>query len=408
MVTIFGLNFGRSPVLGQLRRTSGRRPTRTRRRRVLLGPEAPEGRELLSPMTPRVPGEAAPLLLDRLTRLAGTRPLAVTARPAATSIPRHFFAPFVDMSLSELYFPERQLIAKGVKYFNLAFVTAPRSSGTDAVWGGNSSDAVGGPFDTSRVLPVLNSVRQHGGDVMIVFGGAGAGDGGFDLAERIADVNTLAQTYLQVINTYDVTHVNFDIEGAALFDPASIERRSEALAMVQQALAAHGKTLDVWFTLPCNPDIGLTTEGYGVIQSAINAGVKVSGVNILTMDFGTFYAAGQPGQMGALVISAANQLFNQLQRLYPSFSAARIHEMMGITPMIGQNDTENEVFYARDATMLDQYARQNGIGMVADWSLNRDRPKPGANPVDTVANPNWSGIASTDLEFAGLLAKSVT
>jgi hypothetical protein len=266
---------------------------------------------------------------------------------------------------------------------------------------------VGGPFDQNRVLPVLRGVRRRGGDVIIVFGGGDADNGGFDLAERTSDVNTLARTYLQVIDTYDVTHVDFDIEGAALCDPSSIERRSKAIAMVQQDLAAHGKSLDVWFTLPSNPDIGLTKEGYGVIQSAITAGVKVSGVNIMTMDFGTFYAAGQPGQMGAFVTSAANKLFNQLQRLYPSLSAARIHEMMGITPMIGQNDTENEVFYARDATMLVEYARQIGIGMVADWSLNRDRPKPGANPVDTVANPNWSGIASTDLEFAGLLAKSV-
>jgi hypothetical protein len=334
--------------------------------------------------------------------------LAVTARPAAASILPHFFAPYVDMSLSELYFPEPQLMADGVKDFDLAFVTAPSSSGTDAVWGGNANDAVGGPFDQNRVLPVINTVRKRGGDVMVVFGGAGADDGGFDLAERINNVKTLAETYLHVINTYDVTHVEFDIEGSALSDSASIERRSQAIAIVQRDLAAQGKTLDVWLTLPANPEIGLTSKGIGVVQSAIAAGVKVSGVNILAMNFGTFYAAGQPGQMGSLVMSAANKLFSQLQRLYPSLSTARIHEMMGITPMIGQNDTKNEVFYARDAKILDQYVRQNGIGMVAEWSLNRDRPKPGANPIDSAANPNWSGIASTDLQFAGLLAKAVS
>jgi len=359
-------------------------------------------------MTPGIPEAAPPLSDDRLTYLAETRPSAVTARPAAVSIPQHFFAPYVDMSLSELYFPEPQLNAIGVKDFSLAFVTAPQSSGTDAVWGGNASDTVGGPFDRNRVLPLVNRVRQLGGDVMIVFGGARADGAGFDLAQRITNANTLARTYLQVINTYDVTHVDFDIEGAALSDSASIERRSQAIAMVQQDLAAQGKTLDVWFTLPSNPEIGLTTEGIGVIQSAITAGVKVSGVNILTMDFGTFYAAGQPGEMGALVTSAATNLFDELQRLYPSFSAARIHEMMGITPMIGQNDVKNEVFYSRDAKILAQYARQNDIGMVADWSLNRDRPKRDANPIDAVANPNWSGIASTELNFSGILAKSVS
>jgi hypothetical protein len=76
--------------------------------------------------------------------------------------------------------------------------------------------------------------------------------------------------------------------------------------------------------------------------------------------------------------------------------------------MIGQNDVKNEVFYSRDAKMLEQYARQNHIGIVADWSLNRDRSKPGANPIDPVASSNWSGIASTDLQFAGILAKSIS
>ena len=56
--------------------------------------------------------------------------------------------------------------------------------------------------------------------------------------------------------------------------------------------------------------------------------------------------------------------------------------------------------------MLEQYARQIGIGMVADWSLSRDRPKPGDNPSVPVANPDWSGIPHTYLEFASLVVKS--
>lgn len=89
---------------------------------------------------------------------------------------------------------------------------------------------------------------------------------------------------MKVIETYQATHVDFDVKGAALYDQASITRRSEAIDIVQKDLALQGRTLDVWFTLPSNPDVGLEPAGLDVVNSAKAAIFTIAGVNIMTMD----------------------------------------------------------------------------------------------------------------------------
>ena len=59
---------------------------------------------------------------------------------------------------------------------------------------------------------------------------------------------------------------------------------------MEKNAAAQGKDLQVWYTLPVLPT-GLTGDGLYVLQSAQKYGVKVAGVNLMTMDFG----AGSPG-----------------------------------------------------------------------------------------------------------------
>ena len=68
-------------------------------------------------------------------------------------------------------------------------------------------------------------------------------------------------------------------------DHASIDRRSQALAALQQTAAAAGNPLEIWFTLPALPT-GLTADGLYVLQSALKYGVQIGGVNVMTMDYG--------------------------------------------------------------------------------------------------------------------------
>ncbi|HEY2157204.1 MAG TPA: glycosyl hydrolase family 18 protein, partial [Isosphaeraceae bacterium] len=167
--------------------------------------------------------------------------------------------------------------SQGVKYFSLAFITA--DSNGQPSWGGYLPDEVnGGAFDQA-IRGQINALRGLGGDVVPSFGGAA----GQELAQVITSVPTLTNVYQSVINAYGLTRVDFDIEGAAVADHASIDRRSQALAALQANASAQGKALQVTFTLPVLPS-GLTADGLYVLQSALKYGVKITTVNVMAMD----------------------------------------------------------------------------------------------------------------------------
>ena len=59
--------------------------------------------------------------------------------------------------------------------------------------------------------------------------------------------------------------------------------------------------------------------------------------------------------------------------------------MIGITPLIGDNDVQGEVFLLPDAQTVLTYAQTNGIDLIAFWSAARDRSCDAQNPPPTVA-----------------------
>ncbi len=236
---------------------------------------------------------------------------------------------------------------------------------------------------------------------MVSFGGAS----GTELAQAITSVPALTAAYQQVINAYQLTHIDFDIEGAAEADTASIDRRSQAIAALQQAAAADGRTLQVWFTLPVLPT-GLTADGLYVLQSALKYGVQIAGVNVMAMDYGDGAAPNPQGQMGTYAIDAATSTFNQLRSLLgPTPTNSQLWAMIGVTPMIGMNDQTDEVFTQQDAEQLVAFAQQVGMGRLSFWDLNRDQESPSGalNYVDL----NSSSLVQTPLQFA-LIFQGIT
>jgi hypothetical protein len=294
--------------------------------------------------------------------------VAVTvSAPVASSWPQNVFAPYVDATA----WPPFDFVAAartaGIKYFTLAFIVAGPNG--EAAWGGYQAYDVSGSSFSNTMQANINSLRAQGGDVRVSFGGAA----GQELAQVITSVPALTSAYQSVITTYGLTHIDFDIEGAAVADRASIDRRSQAIAALQQQAAVAGKVLDVTFTLPVLPT-GLTADGLYVLQSALKYGVKIGGVNIMTMDYGDSAAPNPQGQMGTYAIDAATSLFAQLQGLYATqLTAAQLWHMVGITPMIGVNDVSTEVFTQQDAQQVLTFARQHNIGQLSMWSLNRDQ-----------------------------------
>ena len=102
----------------------------------------------------------------------------------------------------------------------------------------------------------------------------------------MTDEAALTDAYRDVVERYDVHAIDLDIENADIADAPSIERRAKAIATVQSERAAAEKDLAVWLTLPVASS-GLTADGVTLIGSTIEGGVDLTGVNVMTMNFGS-------------------------------------------------------------------------------------------------------------------------
>jgi chitinase len=74
--------------------------------------------------------------------------------------------------------------------------------------------------------------------------------------------------------------------------------------------------------------------------------------------------------------------------------------------MIGQNDSQNEVFTLADAEGLNKFARSHGVGRMSMWSANRDIAC-GGNYIDLkVVSDACSGVSESPQSFANALGAS--
>ncbi|MEC3980356.1 hypothetical protein [Amycolatopsis sp. H20-H5] len=159
-----------------------------------------------------------------------------------------------------------------LKGFTLGFAT---SYGCKASWFGAYDPRTGWQADE------IAKIRAAGGDVKVSFGGAS----GIELAQACGTVPTLAAEYDAVVKAYGLKYIDLGLEGAAVADPASITRRSQALKTVQQ----NNPGLKISLTLPVLPS-GLDANGLNVLKSA---GVTLDMVNVMAMD--NYQGAGDQG-----------------------------------------------------------------------------------------------------------------
>ncbi|MDG4666483.1 Calx-beta domain-containing protein [Mycobacterium sp. 236(2023)] len=282
-----------------------------------------------------------------------------------------FFAPYVDMGA----WPVPNLLAlaqqRGTSLMTLGFLQATPEG--KLAWAGLSALTPDSTFDQAKAInQSIAALQAAGGDVMISLGGAS----GTSLAQwyvaRGLSAQALATAYAGVVTTYNLNRIDFDIEGAAAAEPASIALNAQALKLLQQQMPE----LEIWYTLPVLPS-GLTADGINVVRKALEAGVKLDGVNIMAMDYGESAAptSGPNAKtMGAYAIAAAESTHAQLATLYAGFGKTFGYSQLGVTPMLGVNDVLTEVFTVSDAQALENFARAKGLGMLSMWSINRDYP----------------------------------
>jgi chitinase len=289
---------------------------------------------------------------------AATNSAADELAPAASAaLPAHFAAPYLQIDSSDAGDMAADEAATGLKNYTLAFLTP--QSGCTPEWedGGNSLGAF-----TSQV----SAIQAAGGNVIISFGGEPDGNNPNEIAQTCTNVSQLTAAYQNVVNTYGVTRLDFDIEGSVLSDTAATSLRDQALA----ALQAEDPSVQVDFTLAVDAQ-GLPTgtgSEYALLQDAKAKGVKVSIVNIMTMDF----YDGSNNDLGDAE-SAAQAAASQLASLY-GISTSAAYAMMGLTPIAGTND-DGTYFSTANAQSLESFAASNGVQELSFWEVDGyDKP----------------------------------
>ncbi len=201
--------------------------------------------------------------------------------------------------------------------------------------------------------------QAAGGRVILSFGGASG-----TYLENACSDNGMFNLVKSVLDTTGARAIDFDVEGSQINSGALNTRRNNVAKRLQAAYPR----LYVSYTLPVDPT-GLPPEALTVVRSAHAAGVEVSLVNIMAMDYGDASSA-----MGQRAIAAATATFNQIKGIFSGKTDAQLWSMIGVTPMIGVNDTTSEVFRQADASQLTTFAQQKGLGLLSYWALQRDMP----------------------------------
>jgi hypothetical protein len=270
---------------------------------------------------------------------------ATGAAGASTStFPARFAAPYVETwgnaTLTDL------ATATGNRFYTLAFIIAGDTC--QAAWNGDTP--IGS--DTHWATQIAN-LRKAGGDVIISFGGAD----GTELGDSCTSVESLQAAYQAVITKYDLRWMDLDIESGAESKTADIDRRNKALKNLQTL----NPNLKISYTLGVDPS-GLPQDQRSLLANAKTNGTRVDIVNIMAMDYGSCNL-----DMGMAAIAAATATHGQIQTLGTTSS-------VGVTPMIGVNDTSCEDFTTANATALVTFAQANDyVSLLAFWAVGADQ-----------------------------------
>jgi chitinase len=288
--------------------------------------------------------------------------------------PARVFAPYMYIGSGDHFKLTDCDDACGLKHYTLAFIIADKQG--NPAWDGRT------PMEKDLYHDQIDAIRKRGGDVLISFGGAG----GKDLALVETDLRKLEAKYQSVVDRYQFTWLDFDIEGKQLEDDAANQRRNTVLAALQKK----NPGLLISFTLPVDPN-GISRHSQEMLKDATAKGVKVRSANVMTMYFGPRFF--QDRTMSELCIASVEKAHEQCHAIDPAMQ-------IGITPMIGKGGNKGaELFSLADAKTLRDWASQKPwVCSIGFWSVNRDSGKPGRGGGNTA-----SGIQQQPFDYSKVL-----
>ncbi len=279
-------------------------------------------------------------------------------------------APYVDISLATGSQVATNAAAAGLPGITLAFLV---DGGCQATWAGGLGNVSNATFPNgTTVKSQIDALIAAGRKVIIAWGGANG-----SVLSSCGSASQAQAMYQQAFNAYPgIVGMDFDVEGGV---------NTTVLAQALRGLKTANPSKSISLTLPVLP-IGLVQAGLDIVNACHNAGLRPDTINIMAMDYGAYYDNG--GNMLLSAQQAAQATRNQTG------------DMIGITPMIGQNDTQGEIFTLSDASSLVAWAKgQSYINRMAFWSLSRDN---GGCPGQTWASPTCSGVSQSTWQFASI------
>lgn len=309
---------------------------------------------------------------------------------------RPWFAGYIDVTATPTFAFE-QIGATAKKDAILSFIVSSQTDNCTPAWGGAYNlDQASASLDLDRRIARL---KQQGGSVAVSFGGLINNE----LAVKCTDSTKLLNAYRSVVDRYDLPMIDLDLEGNGLTDVNAGSRRAETIAKLQAERRREGKKFAVWVTLPVTPQ-GLSEDGTKAVAQLLAKGVDLAGVNVMTMDYGESLDGRTmlEGSKRAL-IETQRQLGILYQRAGMKQGDRALWFKLGATPMIGQNDSIDEVFTLDDAKAFSDFAHSHGVGRMSMWSLNRDVTC-GSNYIDIRhVSSSCSGVKQDGKSFALLL-----
>jgi hypothetical protein len=283
-------------------------------------------------------------------------------------------APYLYMGWGNPPSPATVMSATGVKWFTMAFVLS--SGGCNPAWDGSR------PLSGSVDAQAISQIRAAGGNVVPSFGGWS----GNKLGPNCSTPEALAGAYQQVINAYGLKAIDIDIENSDEFENVTVQDRIlGALKIVKQNNPGI-QTIVTFGTSTTGP----TYYGNRLIDQSSALGVGIDVFTLMPFDFGSSNIYND-------TVGAATGLKNKLKSTF-GWSDATAFSHVGISGMNGLSD-QQELTTVSTWTQIRDWAKANGLGRLAFWSVNRDRGCAGGGVVS-----NCSGIAQADWDFTKITA----
>ncbi|MEU4288960.1 cellulose binding domain-containing protein [Kribbella sp. NPDC026596] len=283
-------------------------------------------------------------------------------------------APYLYMGWGDPPNPQTVMNATGIKWFTMAFILS--SGGCNPAWDGSR------PLQGSADANAIAQIRAAGGDIVPSIGGWS----GNKLGPNCGTPEALAGAYQQVINAYNLKAIDIDIENSDEFENEAVQDRIlNALKIVKQNNPGI-QTILTFGTSTTGPNY----YGNRLIERSAALGANIDIFTLMPFDFGS-------GNIYNDTVGASTGLNNKLKSVF-GWTTSQAYAHQGVSGMNGLSD-QQEMTTTATWQNITNWAKSNGLGRLAFWSVNRDRGCAGGGVVS-----NCSGIAQPDWEFTRITA----